>query len=36
MVAKCFGQRDDAVSAALAIMDGDGALTEIEILDAKT
>jgi hypothetical protein len=29
------GQGDDAMSAALAIVDGDGALAEIEVFDAE-
>lgn len=32
---KCFGQWHDAVPAAFAIMDGDGALTEIDVFDPE-
>ena len=34
-VLKRPGQRDDAVLAALAVMDGDGALVEVDVLDAQ-
>lgn len=32
---KCFGEGDDAVFAIFPIVDGDGALAEIQILDAQ-